>query len=481
MKKIYPMKRIAAGCMALCIAFAAFGFSDGSVSDIALADNDTYSSQLEELKKQQQELDKQIADADKKLADEQDNLEAIKKKYKSIQKKIANSEKYSSELEDQMAELDGKQLDTQHSLDLQETAINQGIYRLAMKANSDNYRQSSILGVMERIRAMYVAGGADSYTNVLINSSDFYDILMRIELVTRVAKHDNDELNELLDQYKKLEKTKAELDEQIKQLKAKAEEYAKEQKTLAGEQAELLKMEQESGKLIEQIKNDKSDLENKSQQVDNKYSEVSSKANTTTTTTTTKKKTTTTKKSGNSGEKTTTTKKPAQTEKPDETTVQTTTTPQETAKPKPETSKKTTTTTTAAPAPKPDNSNSSKIDTVVSYAKSMVGGAYVWGGSQFGATDCSGLVMLSFAQVGINLPHYAASQALYGTTVSYNNMKKGDVIFFGGASISSIYHVAIYIGDGKMVHAQNTATGIVISNVEYFSRYNNITIIKRLI
>lgn len=465
MKKFYPMKRIAAGCMALCIAFAAFGFSDGSVSDIALADNDTYSSQLEELKKQQQELDKQIADADKKLADEQDNLEAIKKKYKSIQKKIANSEKYSSELEDQMAELDGKQLDTQHSLDLQEAAINEG---------KDDF--------MERIRAMYVAGGANSYTNVLINSSDFYDVLMRIELVTRVAKHDNEELNELLDQYKQLEKTKAELDEQIKQLKAKAEEYAKEQKTLAGEQAELLKMEQESGKLIEQIKNDKSDLEDKSHQVDNKYSEVSSKAaTTTTTTTTTKKKTTTTKKSDNSGEKTTTTKKSDQTEKPDETTAQTTTTPQETAAPKPETSKKTTTTTAPAPKPKPDNSDSSKIDTVVSYAKSMVGGAYVWGGSQFGATDCSGLVMLSFAQVGINLPHYAASQALYGTTVSYNNMKKGDVIFFGGASISSIYHVAIYIGDGKMVHAQNSATGIVISNVEYFSRYNNITIIKRLI
>ncbi len=465
MKKFYPMKRIAAGCMALCIAFAAFGFSDGSVSDIALADNDTYSSQLEDLKKQQQELDKQIADADKKLADEQDNLEAIKKKYKSIQKKIANSEKYSSELENQMAELDGKQLDTQHSLDLQEAAINEG---------KDDF--------MERIRAMYVAGGANSYTNVLINSSDFYDVLMRIELVTRVAKHDNDELNELLDQYKQLEKTKAELDEQIKQLKAKAEEYAKEQKTLAGEQAELLKMEQESGKLIEQIKNDKSDLEDKSHQVDDKYAEVSSKAATTTTTTmTTKKKTTTTKKSGNSGEKTTTTKKSAQTEKPDETTAQTTTTPQETAAPKPETSKKTTTTTAPAPKPKPDNSDSSKIDTVVSYAKSMVGGAYVWGGSQFGATDCSGLVMLSFAQVGINLPHYAASQALYGTTVSYNNMKKGDVIFFGGASISSIYHVAIYIGDGKMVHAQNSATGIVISNVEYFSRYNNITIIKRLI
>ena len=473
MKKLYPMKRIAAGCMALCIAFAAFGFSDGSVRDIASADNDSYSSQLEDLKKQQQELDKQIADADKKLADEQDNLEAIKKKYKSIQKKIKNSEKYSAELEDQMAELDGKQLDTQHSLELQETAIDEG---------KDDF--------MERIRAMYVAGGANSYTNVLINSSDFYDVLMRIELVTRVAKHDNDELEDLLAQYRELEKTKEELDEQIKQLKAKAEEYAKEQKSLADEQAELLKMEQESGELIEKIKNDKSDLEDKSQQVDDKYAEVSSKAATTTTTTTTTAKTTkkadstkaatTTKKSGDSGEKTTTTKKSTQTEKPDNTTAETTTTPQTTTTAKATETQKTTT-TTAAPTPEPDSSDSSKIDTVVSYAKSMVGGAYVWGGSQFGATDCSGLVMLSFAQVGIKLPHYAASQATYGTTVSYANMKKGDVIFFGGASISSIYHVAIYIGDGKMVHAQNSATGIVISNVEYFSRYNNITIIKRLI
>lgn len=84
-----------------------------------------------------------------------------------------------------MAELDGKQLDTQHSLELQETAIDEG---------KDDF--------MERIRAMYVAGGANSYTNVLINSSDFYDVLMRIELVTRVAKHDNDELEDLLAQYR---------------------------------------------------------------------------------------------------------------------------------------------------------------------------------------------------------------------------------------------------------------------------------------
>ena len=111
----------------------------------------------------------------------------------------------------------------------------------------------------------------------------------------------------------------------------------------------------------------------------------------------------------------------------------------------------------------------------------MVGGRYVFGGSSFGATDCSGLVMLSYAQIGISLPHKASSQAGYGTSVSYDNMKPGDLIFFGGSSYSSIYHVAMYIGDGRMVHAENENTGIVISNVASFSKYNNITCIKRLI
>lgn len=469
MKKIYGLKRIFAGCMALIITMTAFGISGGSEEKLVCADSENYSNQLADLKKQQDELDRQIADADKQLADEKDNLEAIKKKYESIQKKIKNVEEYSAQLEDEMAELDGKQLDTQHSLDIQEEEIS--------KTQSE---------FMERIRAMYVAGGADSYTNILVNASDFYDVLMRLELVTRVAKHDNDELEQLLEQYKQLEQTKAELEDQLAKLKEKTSEYAEQQKELADEQAQLLKMEQESGDLITKLQSSKDDLQAQSKKVADEYANVSSKAATTTTTTTTTaaatKKNTTTKKTGEGGNTTTTKKTEDQTKKPESGKPSETTTKATTA----QTAAPTTTTTpapTTAPPKVPDNpsGSDSKIDTVVSYAKSMVGGSYVWGGSSFGATDCSGLVMLSFAQVGIRLPHYAASQASYGTTVSYSNMKKGDVIFFGGASLSSIYHVAIYIGDGKMVHAQNSATGIVISNVASFSRYNNITIIKRLI
>ena len=127
----------------------------------------------------------------------------------------------------------------------------------------------------------------------------------------------------------------------------------------------------------------------------------------------------------------------------------------------------------------PDDDRQAKIDKVLSYAKSNVGGAYIWGGASYRACDCSGLVMLSFGQVGMSLPHYAASQANYGTTVSYSELEPGDVVFFGGSSYSSIYHVAIYIGGGRIVHAENSSTGIVISDLASFSRYNSITTIKR--
>ena len=75
------------------------------------------------------------------------------------------------------------------------------------------------------------------------------------------------------------------------------------------------------------------------------------------------------------------------------------------------------------------------------------------------------------------------TQAQCGRSVSYNEMVPGDLIFFGGTdnSYSSVYHAAMYIGDGLMVHAENHNTGIVISNVQRFSIYNHISFIKRII
>lgn len=104
---------------------------------------------------------------------------------------------------------------------------------------------------------------------------------------------------------------------------------------------------------------------------------------------------------------------------------------------------------------------------VSDYAASMNGGRYVYGGSKYRATDCSGLVMLSYAQVGVSLPHSARGQWSKGKAVSRSNMQAGDIIVMNGGS-----HVGMYIGNNKFVHAMNSHDGIKIqstSNLKYYT------------
>ena len=463
MKKHFTLKKAAAICAAMCIALSAFSGRAQDKSAVR-ADNTKYDEQLDELRKQQADLDAKIAEADEKLAAEEDNFNALQEKYDAINEKIENASSYTHELELEMAELDSQQLESSYNVQQMEDSI---------KEQTSNY--------LKRIRALYIAGGSSSYANLLVDSADFYDVLMRIELMTRVAKHDNEELESLLDDYSKLKESKAKLDEQIKALNEKTAEYSDKQAELAEQQAELLRLEQESGALLSELRKDRSELGNSYDELNSEYAQVSQAADAATAAATT---TTTAKPAEQTAEttrKTTATEEDTTPTETKATTVQTQATTQQTTKATTQETTKATTKATEAPAPVPSG-DSNKINTVLAYAKSNVGGSYVWGGASFKACDCSGLVMLSFAQVGINLPHYAASQAEYGTTVSYNNIQPGDVVFFGGSNYSSIYHVGIYIGDGLMVHAQNSATGIVISNLANFSYWGNpITVIKRLI
>lgn len=107
---------------------------------------------------------------------------------------------------------------------------------------------------------------------------------------------------------------------------------------------------------------------------------------------------------------------------------------------------------------------------IVSYAKKFVGNPYVWGGTSLtSGADCSGFVQSVFKNFGYNLPRTSRQQAKVGSSVSVNNMKVGDLIFY--ASGGSINHVAIYIGSGKVVHASNPKEGIKISSYNYRTPY----------
>lgn len=108
--------------------------------------------------------------------------------------------------------------------------------------------------------------------------------------------------------------------------------------------------------------------------------------------------------------------------------------------------------------------NDELADQIVNYALSFVGGPYVYGGNSLTeGTDCSGFTMLIYQTFGISLPRVAHDQSYYGTSISIDNIKKGDLVFSGYDGY--IGHVAIYIGDGKLVHALNQNVGIVVTDL----------------
>lgn len=109
---------------------------------------------------------------------------------------------------------------------------------------------------------------------------------------------------------------------------------------------------------------------------------------------------------------------------------------------------------------------------VVDYATQFVGNPYVWGGTSLtNGADCSGFVQSVYSNFGVNLPRTSYEQQNAGREVSYSEAQPGDLICYGG-------HVAIYMGDGKIVHASNSRDGIKISDN---AAYRTILSVRRLV
>ena len=105
--------------------------------------------------------------------------------------------------------------------------------------------------------------------------------------------------------------------------------------------------------------------------------------------------------------------------------------------------------------------SSSKGQQIANYATKFVGNPYRWGGTSLTrGADCSGFIKAVYQKFGYNLPHSSSALRSKGTGVSSSNKKAGDVVCYSG-------HVALYIGNNKIVHAANTRKGIIISNVSY--------------
>ena len=122
-------------------------------------------------------------------------------------------------------------------------------------------------------------------------------------------------------------------------------------------------------------------------------------------------------------------------------------------------------TTTTQETTTPSNSSTPLRDSIVNYALSWVGQCnYVYGGTDLsigGSVDCSGFTMQVYNRVaGVSLPHHSMSQMNCGSAITYDQLRPGDLVFYNNPN-----HVAIYIGNGAIVHAGSPETGINVTSV----------------
>ena len=104
---------------------------------------------------------------------------------------------------------------------------------------------------------------------------------------------------------------------------------------------------------------------------------------------------------------------------------------------------------------------------MVDYALSFVGGRYVWGGTDpHTGADCSGFTRYILSHAGgVSISRSSAEQAGEGRTVTADSMQPGDLLFYSNGG--GVNHVAMYIGNGQVVHASSSKTGIIVSAWNY--------------
>ncbi|TKI64370.1 C40 family peptidase [Nocardioides jishulii] len=128
------------------------------------------------------------------------------------------------------------------------------------------------------------------------------------------------------------------------------------------------------------------------------------------------------------------------------------------------------------PAPVPAPAPAKGAAAAANYAAAQLGEPYVWGAAGPNSWDCSGLTMKAWAAGGKSLPHWSVGQYRATTPIKASNLRKGDLVFWSNTSNpDTIFHVALYVGDGQIIHAPRTGRPVVRESMYYWRSPNFFT------
>lgn len=396
-KHMWKMRLVAAGLVAI---LGISCFQSASASALSKAKNkkseaqtalDNANADIENIQSQQQELQSQIDALDADLVNIIMNLDILE-----------------GELSDKQTELDNV---------------------TAQLAQAQEDEQNQYDAMKKRIVYMY-ENGDDSYIEALVGSTDFSDLLNRLEYAQQIYDYDRN----LLTQYQETVQQVADLKSQVETEKAELEEvqqsYQEQQASyesmIAEKQSQMSDFDTQLASAQSLAAQYKATVDEQNEIIRQEQAAAAAAA----------------AQNNNKGNNTTTANNNNGSNTGGDST---------------------TGGSTGGGGLNPPFSTSVSGSDVVSYACQFIGNPYVWGGESLtNGADCSGFIKSVYANFGISLPHSSVALQRAGSEVSYENAQPGDIVCYAG-------HVAIYMGGGQIVHASSPSTGIKTGSATYRS------------
>jgi len=243
MKFRYGVKQILACATAFVIA-ASIVVSNGN-QDYQIVSEASYQNQINKYQEQLEEYKKQQEALDAQLQANKNNLQNELAYQKDIQNQITNVEGSLKVLSDYIFDLKTDIKTCEDDIAVKEAEIEKKTQEIAEGKDA----------FLQRLRAMYIAGD-DTYASVLIGATDFYDMLMKVELVKRVAGYDKQVIDELYELKKQLEAEEEALEIKKGELEATLEEYNTQKTEQENQRVKLQDLYEESERKADQFKND---------------------------------------------------------------------------------------------------------------------------------------------------------------------------------------------------------------------------------